>query len=160
MQRHHVLLGCSGDSSEPVNLQMNTRKHGPYRDAWTENILTRGWSKAESDLGQQLTEPGLSPLDELGSLWLRCRWPSHCHCKVYCTMSGFSPDFRSCRKLSREMTTQAAGILESSRVLCQHLMDHGTHIASCSAHHGTHIASCSAHCVSGVDTILLPRRPI
>ena len=51
-------------------MQMDITKHDPYH-AWTENTLTRGRYKAESDLafvGRLLTEPGLSPLDELGSL--------------------------------------------------------------------------------------------
>ena len=53
-----VKLGC----------KWNVRKHGPYRNAWTENTLTRGRYTAESDLalvGQLLTEPGLPPLGEL-----------------------------------------------------------------------------------------------
>ena len=51
-------------------MQMDITKHGPYH-AWTENTLTRGRYKAESDLafvGPLLTEAGLSPFDELGSL--------------------------------------------------------------------------------------------
>ena len=57
-----VKLGC----------KWNITKHGPHRKAWTENTLTRGRYTAESDLalvGQLLTEPGLPPLDELGSLF-------------------------------------------------------------------------------------------
>ena len=44
-------------------------------------------------------------------------------------MSGFSPDFRSCRKLSCEMTTQAAGMLVLGDAL-QTLGEPGTHILS------------------------------
>ena len=57
-----VKLGC----------KWNMTKHGPHRNAWTENTLTRGRYTAESDLalvGQLLTEPGLPPLGELGSLF-------------------------------------------------------------------------------------------
>ena len=56
-----VKLGCKG----------NIGKHGPHRNAWTENTLTGGRYTAESDLqlvGQLLTEPGLPPLGESGSL--------------------------------------------------------------------------------------------
>ena len=38
-------------------------------------------------------------------------------------MPGFSPDFRSCRKPSCEMTALAAGILESLGMLYKHLMN-------------------------------------
>ena len=55
-------------------------------------------------------------------------------------MSGFSPDFRSGRKLSCEMTAQAAGML----VLGDALQTLGGL--------GTHILSVLAHCVSRVDT--------
>lgn len=57
-----VKLGC----------KWNATKHGPHRNAWTENTLTRGRYTAESDLalvGQLLIEPGLPPLGELGSLF-------------------------------------------------------------------------------------------
>ena len=57
-----VKLGC----------KWNITKHGPHRNGWTENTLTRGRYTAESDLalvGQLLTEPGLPPLGELGSLF-------------------------------------------------------------------------------------------
>ena len=55
-----VVLGCKRD----------TRKHGPHRNTWTENTLTRGRYTADSDLalvGQLLTGPGLPPLGETGS---------------------------------------------------------------------------------------------
>ena len=51
---------------------MDIGKHGPHHNAWTENTLTRGRYTAESDLalvGHLLTEPGLPPLGELGSLF-------------------------------------------------------------------------------------------
>ncbi|KAL3154317.1 hypothetical protein ABBQ32_013801 [Trebouxia sp. C0010 RCD-2024] len=57
-----VKLGC----------KWNIRKHGPHRNAWTGNTLTRGRYTAESDLalvGQLLTEPELPPLGELGSVF-------------------------------------------------------------------------------------------
>ena len=62
------------DLETAVNLgcKWNIGKHGPHRNAWTENTLTRGRYTAESDLalvGHLLTEPGLPPLGELGSLF-------------------------------------------------------------------------------------------
>ena len=57
-----VKLGC----------KWNITKHGPHHNARTENTLTSGRYTAESDwalVGQLLTEPGLPPLGELGSLF-------------------------------------------------------------------------------------------
>lgn len=54
-----IKLGC----------RWNTRQHGPHRNGWKNDTLTRSKYTAESDLtlvGQLLTEPGLPPLDELG----------------------------------------------------------------------------------------------
>ena len=62
-------LGLSASFAQCM-LIWNVTKHGPKRNAWTENTLTRGRYTAESDLalaGQLLTEPGLPPLSELGS---------------------------------------------------------------------------------------------
>ena len=57
-----VILGCKG----------NVRQHGPHRVGWRNDTLTRGRYTAGSDLalvGQLLTEPGLPPLGECGSLF-------------------------------------------------------------------------------------------
>ena len=51
-------------------MQVKVRQHGPHRFGWRKITLTRGKYKAESDLilvRQLLMEPGLPPLDELGS---------------------------------------------------------------------------------------------
>ena len=60
---------CLGDL-ETLELECKLQSMSPYH-AWTENTLTRGRYKAGPHLafvGRLLTEPGLSPLDELGSL--------------------------------------------------------------------------------------------
>lgn len=56
-----VRLGCKWDVS----------KHGPHRNAWTQDTLTRGRYTAQSDLalvGQLLTAPGLPNLGEHGGV--------------------------------------------------------------------------------------------
>ena len=57
-----VILGC----------KWSVRQHGPHRMGWRNDTLTRGRYTAGSDLalvGQLLTEPGLPPLGECGSLF-------------------------------------------------------------------------------------------
>ena len=60
------------EAAEKLGCKWNMTQHGPHRNAWTENTLTRGRYTAQSDLalvGQLLTEPGLPSLGELGSLF-------------------------------------------------------------------------------------------
>ncbi|KAL3157970.1 hypothetical protein ABBQ32_012371 [Trebouxia sp. C0010 RCD-2024] len=57
-----VILGC----------KWNLRQHGAHRVGWRNDTLTRGRYTAGSDLalvGQLLTEPGLPPVGESGSLF-------------------------------------------------------------------------------------------
>ncbi len=74
------VIKCSSDAFYLIDLETavklgctwSVRAHGPHRNAWTENTLTRGRYTAESDLalvGQLLTEPGLPPLGESGHLF-------------------------------------------------------------------------------------------
>ena len=71
------VIKCSSDAFYLIDLETavklgctwNVGEHGPHRNAWTENTLTRGRYTAESDMalvGQLLTEPGLPPLGGSG----------------------------------------------------------------------------------------------
>ena len=70
------VLRCSNDAFCLIDLETavklgcrwSTRQHGPHRNGWRNNTLTRGKYTAESDLtlvGQLLTAPGLPPLENL-----------------------------------------------------------------------------------------------
>ena len=59
------------ETAVKLDCKWNIEKHGPHRNAWTGNTLVRGRYTVASDLelvGQLLTEPGLPPLGESGSL--------------------------------------------------------------------------------------------
>lgn len=77
-------------------------------------------------LGVSGAKSGLPPFGDLGSVFAEALMASHCHCKVHCSMTGFSRGFRL-------MTAHAANVLRSLRMLCKHLM-HLVHTVSAFQH--------------------------
>ena len=76
------MIKCSNDAfcltdletAVKLDCKWDVGKYEPHRKAWTGNTLTKGRYTAESDLGlvgHMLTEPGLPPLGEAGSLFAK-----------------------------------------------------------------------------------------